>query len=55
VTYLSDNREIQALAASRKLLEGLEIRMEAKEHYEEVLKLVGAYKKVGVIDEDKRL
>lgn len=47
-----DDRKEQALAAWRKLLEKPEIRMDAEEQYDELLKLADEYKRAGVIDGD---
>jgi hypothetical protein len=52
VDTASDDRKGQALAAWRRLLEEPEIRMDAEEQYDELLKLADEYKRAGVIDAD---
>lgn len=47
---MENNRKQQALAAWGKLLEEPEIRMDAKEQYDELLKLADEYKRAGFID-----
>lgn len=49
---MNDDRKAQALSAWRKLLEEPEIRMDAEEQYDELLKLADEYKRTGMIDGD---
>ncbi|WP_460410410.1 MULTISPECIES: hypothetical protein [unclassified Pseudomonas] len=49
---MNDDRKKQELVGWRKLLEEPEIRMDAEEQYDELLKLADEYKRAGVIDSD---
>ncbi|MBK5343865.1 hypothetical protein JFU48_21050 [Pseudomonas sp. TH49] len=49
---MNDDRKVQALSAWRKLLEEPEIRMDAEEQYDELLKLADEYKRASIIDGD---
>lgn len=49
---MNDDRKEQALVAWRRLLEEPDIRMDAEEHYDELLKLADEFKRAGIIDGD---
>lgn len=49
---MNADRKEQALAAWRKLLNSPEIRMDAEEQYDELLKLADEYKRASMIDGD---
>jgi hypothetical protein len=46
---MNDDRKVQALSAWRKLLEEPEIRMDAEEQYDELLKMADAMEQEGLI------
>lgn len=50
---MNDDRKEQALVAWRRLLEEPDIRMDAVEQYDELLKLADEYKRSGMIDNDE--
>jgi hypothetical protein len=49
-----EDRRLQALEVWKKLLEHSEVRMNAQEQYEELLRLAEEYSKQGFIDHEER-
>ncbi|TWC17137.1 hypothetical protein FBY06_11815 [Pseudomonas sp. SJZ085] len=49
---MSDDRREQALEAWHKLLDEPEVRMDAEEQYDELLKMADEFKVQGIIDRD---